>query len=137
MTKCIYYISFVSIIGYMSQRYIEKRRNAEIPIASYFTYKQDIHLPTLPKESNVVIQLFVYPPRPLIEHLMSIIYARVEMLKPADESWVDAGIFLLSRMLLSHVVFPLNDESHDLRQGYPVCVQQNDDLVVGIDELLE
>lgn len=121
----------------MSQRYIEKRRNAGIPIASYFTYKQDIHLPTPPKESNVVIQLFVYPPRPLVEHLMSIIYARIEMLKPADESWVDASIFLLSRMLLSHVVFPLIDESHYLRQGYPVCVQQNDDLVVGIDELLE
>lgn len=68
---------------------------------------------------------------------MRIIHTCVEMLQPANEPWVDTGIFLPSRMLLSHFVFLLVDESHDLRQGYPVRVQQNDDLIVGVDEFLK
>lgn len=120
-------------MGYMSPSYSKKRRRC----SNCFTFKQGIHLPTLPKESNVVIQLFVHPSRPLVEHLVRIIHTCVEMLQPADEPWVDTGIFLPNRMLLSHFVFLLVDESHDLRQGYPVRVQQNDDLIVGVDELLE
>lgn len=119
----------------MSQRYVKKKREAKILIASYPI--KNVHLPTLPKKCNVVIQLFVYPPRPLVEHLIRVIYARVEVPQPADESWVDTGIFLPSRMLLAHFVFLLIDKGHDLRQGYPVRVQQNDDLVVGVDELLK
>lgn len=128
--------SFISnyriYVAKIHQKKLKKRQNYNC-----FISKQGVHLPTLPKKSNVVIQLFVHPPRPLVEHLMRIIHTRIEMLQPTDEPWVDTGIFLPSRTLLSHLVFLLIDEGHDLRQGYPVRVQQNDDLVVGVDELLK